>query len=223
MKTNKTCAAFLIMLSVFVCFGLCGCGGGGGKNSDNGEVRAALSPGIIQLENGGSKNILVATVKGAGVSGGWVENQTGNKVGSNLSYTGFSNTYETVIENLPNGNYSLKYFLGSDQYELSKNMISWTALPVFLTTPTASWNSSSRVLSINLPNVSGSNPSFFVRLYNNFTGTLYDESQPQNAGLITMQVNSVQAEFRIVLLVEFIENDQVSSTLRYVFEPMQLN
>lgn len=219
-------SAFIALFAIIAII-LTGCGGGSsGQNGDT-TLKAALCPGKLSFENGSSENILFASARGSGVSTGWVENQTGNKTGDNLSYVRSANAYETMIRGsktpLTTQNYTLKYFVGSEQFTLKKDQISWVGIPDFFSTPTTpTWDSSFKRLTVNLPGVSGGNASYYLRLYYAASpDTIYEQSSPQSGGLITMQVN-IPDDYLIMLIADVIEKDQVIATTRHVFKEMSL-
>lgn len=217
---------FLIFTALLTLVFQSGCGGGGGGKSDISGIVANLIPGRLTYENGGEENILFASVKGNGISDGWIENQTGVKTGGNLSYNRPANAYEITLSNartaLPAGTWTLKYWVGSEQFELKKTNVSWTTLPGFTNSSTPAWNASSKLLSLNIPSVNGSNPSFYFRLYHAATGSIADESLPVSGGLLTMQVNFPD-DYIVMLVADFKENDQVVSTARHIYPVTSLN
>ncbi len=220
---------FVIITFVFISFllSLIGCGGGGSSNADNGPVQASFCRGKLSFENADSENILFASAKGSGVTGGWIENQAGTKIGENLKYKTAASAYETMIRQKVNplneGSYTFKYYVGSEEFSIKKDLLSWVGTPDFQTAPTPpTWDSSFRNLSVSLPAVSGGSASYYVRLYYAVSpDTLYDQSQPQSGGLITMQVN-VADDYLVMLVADIIENDQVVATTRHVFSAMAL-
>lgn len=223
---NFKYSLFALSAILIISFVATGCGGGGSK-SDDSTISAALYPGKLTYENGGEENILFASVKGSGISDGWIENQNGVKTGNNLVYNRPANAYEIMLSSkntaLPAGTWVLKYFVGSEQFEQKKQNLSWTTLPGFLNMPAPTWNSEFKRLSLQLPSVNGGNPAFYLRLYYaDSPATMFEESSPQSGGLITMQIN-FPGDYLIMLVADFKENDQTVSTARHVFSVMTLN
>jgi len=225
MKPLK-CRLIFLFAIISVLILQAGCGGGGGGKSDVAGIVASLIPGRLTYENGGEENILFASVKGSGISDGWIENQTGVQTGNKISYNRPANAYEVTLSDkntaLPAGTWTLKYWVGSEQFELKKNNLSWTTLPRFLNSSSLSWNSSSKMLSLIMPSVNGGNPSFYFRLYHAAQpSVMFDESTPQQGGLLTMQVN-FPGDYLVMLVADFKENDQIVSTARHLYPLMEL-
>lgn len=206
---------------------LSGCGGGSGKDANDGPVQAYLCRGKLSFENGDNENILFASAKGSGVTGGWIENQAGTKIGENLKYKPAASTYETMIRQKVNplneNSYTFKYYVGSEQFSIKKDQLSWVGTPDFITAPTSpTWDSTFKNLSVSLPAVSGGSASYYVRLYYAVSpDTLYDQSPSQSGGLITMRVNQGD-DYVVMLVADIIENEQVVATTRHVFSAMEL-
>ncbi len=220
----RTLYAITILAAIALSVGCAG--GGSSENTDPANLQATLCPGQISYQNGGVEKIIFASVNGGGVSTGWVENQTGTKIGNNLAYVQGVNSYETVLSEkslaIPEGNYSLKYFVGSEELTFKRDQMSWTTLPGFNSPFAPTWDPTFKRLSVQIPTVSRGQAKFYVRLYfANAPDVLYDQSSTQDAGIITMGINQAN-DYTIVLFADFIENGQIVSVARHVFQSMSL-
>jgi hypothetical protein len=218
---NLTCK---ILLPTFI--SLCiiiatGCGGGGGGDSVNAvDLKPGFCAGFKYQESGGKKNIILAVINRAGVSG-HIENSTGTTLpGSNLVSNSQANTSEIMVEATLAGTYKFVYYIGSERFEVTRD-IQWTTIPDFTSVPqTPFWTSPSQ-LSVTYSAINAGNASYYLRLfYAESLNTMYQQtSSSPGGGVLTMNVN-VTGNFVPVLIADAYENDQLSSTVRYIFNPI---
>lgn len=203
-----------------------GCGGG----NDNGEsfegLEVVLAPGKITGENSGTKDLLFASVRGTGIAGGRVEDNNGKELGDlvPINQTG---AYEFVQE-LPEGGfiggqYTLIYHQNADTFE-KKKTLTWGTLQPFTPAPTTpDWDSNTKRLTLNyslLP--AGGTVNYHLRLYSDLSDNLIRQSPKIQGPMIVEHVPSAR-KYRILLVAEVLENNEVVSTIRHVFSTRDLN
>lgn len=208
-------AAALLLLS--------GCGGSGsGGSADPASLIATLATGKLTVDGGATQDILFASVGGAGVAGGWIEDVNGNKLaGSDLVMENTTGRYEVMVARASNGfaagTYVLKYFVNSETLEYKRENLDWVNAAQFVPAPsTPSWNPTNNILTVGYQPVNGSSVRYYLRIYSAITGTLYRETIPTNGLVITENI-SFPGQYRVVLTAEVLENDRVVSTAKHNF------
>lgn len=217
---SRILPAFFIFLTIILTIG---CGGGSGSlDSDPSSFSASLAAGKLSFEGGTTQDTLYASVNGTGVAGGWIEDQSGNKLtGSDLILENATGRYEVLLKRIAGsftaGTYVLKYFLNGQTYELKKDGIQWTTATEFFPAPTPPvWDSSSRLLTVRYQSLSGSTVKYYLSIYSAITGTLYRET-PRTYGPEISEYISTSGDYRVVLNAEVIENETIVSTSKHSF------
>lgn len=210
---------FLLLILSLITPLLTGCGGGGGgASTDPASLVATIATGKLSIEGGEIKDTLSASVGGGGVAGGWIEDQTGNKLaGSDLVMENTVGRYEVMLQRgqggFPAGTYVLKYFVNGETLELKKENLQWTTAAQFLPAPAAP-DFTNGILTLSYQPVSGSSVRYYARIYSAITGTLYRETIP-TSGLVITENISFPGQYRVVLHAEVIENGQTVSIARH--------
>lgn len=209
---------FLLAFIGITTFFAAGCGGGGSDNVSAADLKPGFCAGFKYQESGGKENIILAVVNRSGITG-FIENSTGSKLpGSDLVSNSQANTSEIMLSAAAPGSYKFVYYIGSERFEVNKE-ISWTTIPDLTAVPQApDWLTSSQ-LSVTYSAVNAGNASYYLRLfYSESLNTMYQQtSSSPGAGVLSMNVN-VSGNFVPVLVADVFENNQLSSTVRYIFK-----
>ena len=199
--------------------GLVGCGGGSSlKSSDT--FSANLAPGIISYEGSANKDLLYASVSGANIDGGWIEDANGNKLpSSDLIRNDLTGVYEAEVYKNENSfiaqKYILKYVQNSDTLELKKPLIQWTGIQPFSPAPTLTWNPDSREVTVQYSPLSASNVDYYLRIYN--SGSMLIRESPKTQGPEVSEYLPISDSYRVMLIGEIKNADEITETVRYFF------
>jgi len=155
----------LLALATFSLTG-CGGGGGGGDGAGGGEpFEAVLVPVRITGESlrdgNGIYDGIFASVRGPGITGGWVVDQTGNRIPSSdlqYQYPANARRYQFLTwksqGGWAEGAYTLAYMENGQTKELKRDL-RWTILPAILRQPSYNWIETTSTLQITPESVPG--------------------------------------------------------------------
>ncbi len=203
----------------------CGGGGGGGGGATGGALELALVPGKMTQEGSSNMDVLFATAKGTGVSGGWIENQQGVKIpGSDLSFESVTGRYERLLtrptDGFPTGTYVLKYLHGGETKEYRPNPLSWTVLPRFPSAPVKMWDSFTRYLTVQFSSIPGASVRYFLRMYNPNSGLLRKETFDTTASEIREYVPDI-GDMQVMLVGDIREGGVLKARILHFFQASQ--
>lgn len=210
-----------IYLLLFIT-GILGCGGSSGDSTDSMYTTANLCVGKKSYEGGTINDVLYAVVGGTGITGGWIEDNTGNKLsGSDLQLENLTGKYQTVIEKsagtILGGTYILKYFINGEVNELKIDNMLWTNAPQFNPAPNPpEYNPIGRSVTVRYQPVSGSNVRYFLRIFSVATGSLYRESDFSYGPEISEYL-PMSGSYIIELNAEVIENQKITGVAKHRF------
>ncbi|RCK79147.1 MAG: hypothetical protein OZSIB_0261 [Candidatus Ozemobacter sibiricus] len=182
-----------------------------------------LVPGKMTQEGSSDMDILFASAKGTGISGGWIENQQGVKLpGSDLLFESVTGRYERLLtrttDGFPPGTYVLKYLQGGETKEYKPHPLSWTVLPRFPSAPVKMWDAFSRTLTVQFSPIPGAAVRYFLRLYNPNTGVLRKETF-DTAGTEIREYVPDSGELQVMLVGDIREGDSLKARILHFFQP----
>lgn len=220
MKYRPVLNRFFLLLCGLSLLVMTACGGGGGDKADPASLTPVLCAGTITYQDSGEQNILFAAVKGGGSGiSGWVENPDGKKI-AELAYVSAANAHEATLSaaNTPltPGKYTLYYTAGTETFTVSKNLEWGAALPRFLTVPPPP-TYDNRILSVGPVEINSGTASYYLRVYSAVSDYLYSESTAVPGGVLTEYLSGSNDQYRIMVIADVIENNQIVATARYRF------
>ena len=222
MKSKFFFKNIAVVIMVITSLIITGCGGSGSSSGDSSTFIAQLAAGKISMQNSGTRDSLYAFIKGSGVGGGWIEDQAGNKLtNSDLVLNNVNGKYEVLIDRssggFPAGTYVLKYFLNGDVFELKKEQLEWTTVPVFNPAPNPPvYNQSTKTVTVSYQPVSGSRVEYYLSIYSAVTGTLYRETST-TPGTEISEYLPVSGDYQIRLNADVYQNDVLTYTVKHWF------
>jgi len=221
------CCRDTAMCVALLCVLLCitGCGGGSSSSSSTSFEVYNVAVKIAQ-ENSGETDGIFASARGSGITGGWLETANSVKItGSDLVMENVTGAYETFMARAsggyPSGEYSLAYLDGGETKRLVKSL-DWTIIPKFPSSPTLSWDSSSKFLTVNFSSLPSGSAKYLLRLYNSDTGSLRRETY-ETVGNEIREYVSQAGNYKVLLIGNVYESDALKSKAVYIFQNITLD
>ena len=179
-----------------------------------------MTAGKISYEGSADKDVLYAAVTGVNIAGGWIEDQNGNTLtSSQLVRNDLTGVYECELYGTTNsfspGKYVLKYVQNTETLELVKPNIQWTPIQTFNSAPTLTWDGISRQLVVSYSQLSGSNVSYYLRIYNSASMLIRETNKFQGPEVSEYLPQS--GNYRVMLIGEVKNADEIVETVRYFF------
>jgi len=216
----KTTFVWLFVLGISISMLGCGVAGSSGNPPPTSfEVR--LVPGKMTQEGSGDLDVIFASAKGTGITGGWLETQQGNKISnSNLVYENLTGRYETMIarntDGFPAGEYVLKYMESGTTKEFKPGHLSWTTLSRFPPSPVLSWDGLSRILKAQFNSIPGADVQYYLRLYNPDSGYLRKVT-PDTTGNQISEFLPETGKIRVMLVGDVFEGGVMKARILHFF------
>lgn len=216
---------FLLLFPLILCS--LGCGGGGSGNGGgitSGALVAVLVPIKISTAGSTDQDGIFASIKGAGTSGGWIEDTKATRIpNSDLVMEPVANAYQMVLKGDPGifltGAYTLKYTLNGTVQEYKPGNLEWTTPPRFTSGVSYTWDPNSRYLTITAPNLPGS-VKYQIELYSYETGNLRRQSNEFISGGSITEYVSESGSFQVVLVANVYEAENLKSKAVYNFKDL---
>jgi hypothetical protein len=201
-----------------------GCGGGGGdsRGATEGVLSLSLVPVKIRHESGSDRDAIFAAARGAGVTGGYLENSQGQRlVSSDLKYQAATNYYEAVLENttgaFTGGEYLLKYFVGGETREYKSRSLEWVTIPLFSSSPRITWDELSRMITVSASPLAG-DAKYVLELYDANTGSLRRITSEFISPTSIVERVSDYGILRVALVANFYESGVLRFKSVYFFK-----
>lgn len=221
---NSLFSRILAMLQILCVTALlfvtgCAVGGSSPAADSSGPVLIEVSPIKISSSGDSDKDGLMATISGSGVTSAWIEDTTGQKIGSNLAFQNVSQRYQALlVRNLGGftaGQYTLKYTVGADTKEYKSESLSWTVTG-FTSAPMLTWNSQSRFLDVTFNVVPGAS-RYRLEVWNADTGSLWYLYPDADGGYIGAYIQQ-PGNYHLRLIAGKTENGAFRSQAAFVWE-----
>lgn len=213
----------LVLMIIPVLFSLLGCGiGGSGGSPPESAFEARLVPGKMTQEGSDDLDVLYASIKGTGITGGWLETQQGTKIpGSDLLFESLTGRYEVLltrpVDGFPAGEYKLKYTESGTTKEFKAGQLAWAALIRFPSSPTLSWDGLTRTLRVQYNSIPGANVAYFLRVYNPDSGFLRKETYPSSGNEIREFLPET-GNLQVMLVGDVLEGGTLKARILHFFQ-----